>query len=67
MNERATAAVARIEQALAKISILGLNVNADSQAAIALAELEMRHQALKRDTSAALAEIDVLINQVRES
>ncbi len=67
MNERTLIAIARIETAINRIAALDPIVKADPQTGLAVAEIEARHQTLKRETQAALADLDALITHVRST
>jgi hypothetical protein len=63
VNERAASALSRIERALARIESTAIAPQRSGQANLLHAQLEHRHETLRRELVRTLGDIDTLIAQ----
>lgn len=63
VNERAASALSRIERALARIESTAIAPQRGGEANLLHAQLEQRHETLRRELARTLGDIDTLIAQ----
>ena len=63
VNERAASALSRIERALARIESAAIAPARGGEANLLYAQLEQRHETLRRELMHTLGDIDTLIAQ----